>query len=112
MSKDETMKVIAAIPADHQLMVKLIYGRGFRVMECLRLRVKDIDFENGQGLVRDAKGMKDRITVLPDNLKPLLREHVERVKLIHQGDLAEGYGRVYLPFALERKHPKASSEWG
>jgi len=112
MSKDDTMKVIAAIPADHQLMVRLIYGSGFRVMECLRLRVKDVDVENGQGLVRDAKGMKDRITVLPDNLKPLLREHLERVKLIHQGDLSGGYGRVYLPYALERKYPKASAEWG
>ena len=112
MTKDETMKVIGAIPADHQLMVKLIYGSGLRLMECLRLRVKDIDFENNQILVRDAKGMKDRITVLPDTLKSSLREHLERVKLVHQNDVAKGYGRVYLPYALERKYPDASLEWG
>jgi integron integrase len=112
MTKDETMKVIGAIPADHQLMVKLIYGSGLRLMECLRLRVKDIDFENNQILVRDAKGMKDRITVLPDTLKPSLRGHLERVKIVHQNDVAKGYGRVYLPYALERKYPNASLEWG
>jgi integron integrase len=93
-------------------MIKLIYGSGLRLMECLRLRVKDIDFENNHILVRDAKGMKDRITVLPDNLKPLLREHLERVGLLHQSDLADGHGRVYLPYALERKYPKASATWG
>jgi integron integrase len=80
-------------------------------MECLRLRVKDIDFGNNHILVRDAKGMKDRITVLPDNIKPLLREHLERVRLTHQTDLSEGYGRVHLPYALERKYPKASTDW-
>jgi len=112
MTKDETMKVIGAVPADHKLMVKLIYGSGLRLMECLRLRVKDIDFENNQILVRDAKGMKDRVTVLPDTLKPSLREHLERVKLVHQNDVAKGYGRVYLPYALERKYPNASLEWG
>jgi integron integrase len=112
MTKDETMKVISAVSAEHQLIIKLIYGSGLRLMECLRLRVKDIDFENNHVLVRDAKGMKDRITVLPDNLKPLLREHLERVRLLHQSDLAEGYGRVHLPHALERKYPRASTEWG
>jgi integron integrase len=112
MTKEETMKVIAAVPADHQLMVKLIYGSGLRLMECLRLRVKDIDFGNNHILVRDAKGMKDRITVLPDNLRPHLHEHLERVKLLHQDDIVKGYGRTYLPYALERKYPKASAEWG
>jgi integron integrase len=112
MTKDETMKVIGAIPADHQLMVKLIYGSGLRLMECLRLRVKDIDFGNNQILVRDAKGMKDRVTVLPETLKKSLREYLERVKIVHQNDVAKGYGRVYLPYALERKYPNASLEWG
>jgi integron integrase len=112
MTKDETMRVIAAVPADHQLLVKLIYGSGLRLMECLRLRVKDVDFGNNHLLVRDAKGMKDRITVLPDNLKPLLQEHLERVHLLHEKDVVEGYGRVHLPYALERKYPKASIEWG
>jgi integron integrase len=112
MTKDETMKVIGAVPVEHQLMVKLIYGSGLRLMECLRLRVKDIDFGNNHIVVRDAKGMKDRITVLPDNLKLSLHEHLERVKLMHQGDVAKGYGRVYLPYALERKYSNASLEWG
>jgi integron integrase len=112
MTKEETMKVIAAVPADHQLMVRLIYGSGLRLMECLRLRVKDVDFGNKHILVRDAKGMKDRITVLPDNLKTAFHEHLERVKLLHQDDVVKGYGRTYLPYALERKYPKASVEWG
>jgi integrase len=80
-------------------------------MECLRLRVKDIDFGNNQIVVRDAKGMKDRVTVLPDSLKPLLQEHLERVKLFHQNDIAKGHGRVHLPYALGRKYPNASLEW-
>jgi integron integrase len=112
MTKDETLKVMGAIASDHQLMVKLIYGSGLRLMECLRLRVKDIDFGNNQIMVRDAKGMKDRVTVLPGSLKPSLREHLERVKLVHQNDMAKGYGRVYLPYGLERKYPNASIEWG
>jgi integron integrase len=112
MTRDETMRIIGALPRDHQLMVKLIYGSGLRLMECMRLRIKDIDFESNHILVRDAKGMKDRVTVLPDNLKPSLREHLDRVKILHENDKANGYGRVYLPFALERKYPKASAEWG
>jgi len=112
MTRDETMRVIGAVPPEHQLMVKLIYGGGLRLMECLRLRVKDIDFGNNHILVRDAKGMKDRITVLPDNLKIPLSEHLERVKLLHSDDVAKGNGHVYLPHALERKYPNASAEWG
>jgi len=112
MTKDETMKVIVAMSGDYQLMAKLIYGSGLRLMECVRLRVKDIDFENNQLVVRDAKGMKDRVTVLPDSLKPVLREHLERVKMVHKKDLVKGNGRVYLPYALERKYPKANREWG
>jgi len=111
LTKDETFRVLAAVPAEHQMMVKLIYGSGLRLMECLRLRVKDIDFGNGHILVRDAKGMKDRVTLFPENLKDHLRAHLDRVKLIHQNDLAAGYGRVYLPYAIERKYPKASLEW-
>ncbi|MBA4416287.1 MAG: integron integrase [Syntrophus sp. (in: bacteria)] len=112
MTKEEAMRVIASIPFEYQLMAKLIYGSGLRLMECLRLRVKDIDFGNNQILVRDAKGMKDRITVLPNNLKESLQTHMEQVRLLHQDDLAKGYGRVYLPYALERKYKNASSEWG
>jgi integron integrase len=111
MTKDEALKVIAATPFEYQLMVKLIYGSGLRLMECLRLRVKDVDFRNSQILVRDAKGMKDRVTVLPENLKRPLESHLERVRLLHQDDVAKGHGEVFLPFALERKYPNAASQW-
>ncbi|MCF6155742.1 MAG: integron integrase [Candidatus Brocadia sp.] len=112
MTKEETMKVIGALSGDFQLMVKLIYGSGLRLMECLRLRVKDIDFDNNHIVIRDAKGMKDRVTVLPENLKPLLREHLRRVKMQHDHYLAKGFGHVYLPCALARKYPNADKEWG
>ncbi|CAG0943030.1 Tyrosine recombinase XerD [Candidatus Brocadiaceae bacterium] len=112
MTKEETMKVIGALSGDFQLMVKLIYGSGLRLMECLRLRVKDIDFDNNHIVIRDAKGMKDRVTVLPENLKPLLREHLRRVKMQHDHYLAKGFGHVYLPYALARKYPNADKEWG
>ncbi len=112
MTKEETMQVINAISPDRQLMVKLIYGSGLRLMECLRLRVKDVDFANCQLLIRDGKGMKDRVTVLPDNLLVSLKEHLERVRLLHEDDLSKGYGSVYLPYALERKYPTAAKEFG
>jgi len=111
MTRDETMKVIAAVQADYQLMVRLIYGSGLRLMECLRLRVKDVDIGANHIMVRDAKGMKDRITVLPVNIRPMLVVHLERVRLLHEDDKAKGYGAVYLPFALEKKFPKANVEW-
>ncbi len=94
-----------------RLMVKLIYSSGLRLMEYLRLRVKDIDFGNNQILVRDAKGMKDRATVLPDNLKSLLKEQLEKVKRLHHADQPRGYGAVYLAYALDRKYPGASKEF-
>lgn len=112
MTKEETMKVIGALSGDFQVMVKLISGSGLRLMECLRLRVKDIDFDNNHVVIRDAKGMKDRVTVLPENLKPLLREHLRRVKMQHDHYLAKGFGRVYLPYALARKYPNADKELG
>jgi integron integrase len=112
MTKEEALRVIAATPPEHQLMVKLVYGSGLRLMECLRLRVKDIDFGNNQILVRDAKGMKDRVTVLPENLQTPLKEHLQRVRLIYEDDISKGYGHVYLPYALERKYPKAGLEFG
>jgi integron integrase len=96
----------------HQLMAKLLYGSGLRVMECIRLRVKDIDFAMNQIVVRDGKGKKDRITVLPEGVKPVLKEHLVYVKRLHQNDLGAGYGRVYLPNALARKYPNADRQWG
>ena len=81
-------------------------------MECVRLRVKDIDFEMSQIIVRDGKGKKDRITVLPEDIKAALREHLVYVKRLHQSDLGAGGGRVYLPNALARKYPNADRHWG
>jgi integron integrase len=112
MTRDEATRVIAAIPPDRQLVVKLIYGSGMRLMECLQLRVKDIDFGNNQIVVRDGKGMKDRVTVLPQTIKTALEQHIERVKLLHKDDISKGHGRVYLPYALERKYPGANLEFG
>jgi integrase len=104
-------RVIGFLSGTHQLMAKLLYGSGLRLMECLRLRVKDVDFARRQIVVRDGKGMKDRVTMLPEVLIPPLQEHLRHVKVIHEGDLAKGYGSVYLPFALERKYPNANREW-
>ena len=81
-------------------------------MECLRLRVQDIDFEKNQIFIRDGKGQKDRVTMLPHSVKEELRQHQQRVKLLHETDLKEGFGRVYLPYALARKYPNADRQWG
>ena len=112
MTREETLKLIGSMHGTHQLMAKLMYGCGLRVIECVRLRVKDVDFAMKQIVVRDGKGKKDRITVLPDGAKPLLEEHLVYVKRLHQSDLATGYGRVYLPYALARKYPNADRQWG
>ncbi|MCP5104191.1 MAG: integron integrase [bacterium] len=92
-------------------MASLMYGAGFRLMECLRLRVQDIDFSRIEILVRDGKGAKDRITMLPESLKAPLQVHLKRVKAIHEKDLADGWGRVLMPNALDRKYPNAPKEW-
>lgn len=111
LTKPEALRVIGLMSGTPQLMAKLLYGSGLRLMECVRLRVKDLDFEMRQLIVRDGKGMKDRVTMLPDALVSFLQEHLQRVKLLHESDLAQGYGNVYLPYALERKYPNASREW-
>jgi integron integrase len=111
-SVSETKRVLARLDGTTGLMARLLYGSGLRLMECLRLRVKDIDFEYRQITVRDGKGAKDRVTMLPASLIAPLQEHVARVKALHEADLAAGHGDVYLPFALERKYPSANREWG
>lgn len=111
MSKEEMSRLLAAMSGTPQLMAKLLYGTGMRLMECLRLRVKDIDFANNYIVVRDGKGDKDRLTMLSDSLKAALREHLKRVRILHEKDLADGYGEVYLPEALARKYPKAGRDW-
>ena len=81
-------------------------------MECVRLRVKDIEFNQNQLIIRDGKGMKDRVTMLPMQLKPAIEDQLARVKTVHESDLKKGYGEVYLPYALERKYPQAPKQWG
>ena len=105
----EAMAVIREMKGVPQLMAKILYGSGLRLMECLRLRVKDIDFGNRQIIVRDGKGEDDRLTILPDSLIPELQLHLQTVALIHQKDLKAGFGEVYLPYA--RKYPTAAREW-
>ncbi len=89
----------------------LLYGSGLRLMECLRLRVKDIDFDYRQITVHDGKGFKDRVTMLPERLAAPLKDHLVKVKNLHEKDLMEGTGSVYMPYALERKYPNASKEF-
>ena len=112
MSRDETIKVINLMSGVPQLMTKTLYSGGLRLSECLRLRVKDIDFDMNQIIIMDSKGGNDRRTVLSEKVQPELITHLEKVCAIHKNDLNRGYGNVNLPYALSRKYPKASKEWG
>jgi len=111
LSRAEVKRVFAHLHGTPKLMAGLLYGSGLRLMECVRLRVKDIDFELAQITVRDAKGGKDRITMLPLNLAEPLQRHLRRTKAQHEQDLEDGFGRVNLPFAIGRKFPNAAREW-
>lgn len=122
MTREEVKAVLSRLKGEHWLMAALMYGTGMRLMpacrargagrECLRLRVKDIDFGSNQITIREGKGDKDRITMLPDIVRKPLVDHLERVKKIHDRDLADGYGRVLIPNAIDRKYPNAPAEWG
>jgi integron integrase len=112
LTPDEVHAVLAALPGTHALMGRLLYGSGLRLMECVRLRVKDIDFARGEIVVREAKGNKDRVTMLPRALEAPLRLHLARVQLLHKEDVLTGYGEVWLPHALSVKKPAAAREWG
>ena len=111
LDKTEVFRIIDNLPPHHQLPVQLLYGSGLRLMEVVRLRVKDIDFAQHQIIVRDGKGGKDRNTLLPDSLCAPIQLQLHYAKTLHQNDLAAGYGAVYLPYALERKYPNANKEW-
>jgi integron integrase len=111
LTKEEVKIIIAALSGVNALVARLLYGSGLRLIECLRLRVKDLDFSYRQITVRDGKGFKDRVTILPESLIDPLRGHLRRVRMIHQQDLDQGYGAVFLPYALERKYPNAHKEW-
>lgn len=112
LTRDEVGKIIKAVRPDCRLHLKLIYGSGIRVNECLRLRVKDLDFGQGALIVRSGKGDKDRITLLPRSLHDDLKSHLDQVQQRHRQDLKDGYGAVYLPHALARKYPNAGKTWG
>jgi integron integrase len=112
LSRDEVNRLLAMMDGRFGLMASLLYGSGMRLMECVRLRVKDVDFELNQICVRDGKGGKDRHVPLPQRLREALRAQLERVRLIHQQDLATGLGAVWLPHALARKYPSAPREPG
>ncbi|MHB1229288.1 MAG: phage integrase N-terminal SAM-like domain-containing protein [Halothiobacillus sp.] len=103
--------VLSRLSGTHWLIASLLYGAGLRIMEGVRLRVKDVDFVHKEILVRDGKGFKDRVTMLPTSLIPPLRTHLEWVKALHEQDVAAGLGAVYLPYALDRKYPNAPWEW-
>ena len=111
LSKTEVLSVIQHLHGTPQLMTQILYGSGLRLMECLRLRVKDLDFQNRQIIVRDGKGEKDRVTPLPETLRLPLQQHLSQVYQLHQKDLADGFGEVYLPYALARKAANAPREW-
>lgn len=111
LTQEEVRALIRFVTGEVRLLVQLLYGSGLRVSECVRLRVKDIDFEYRNVVVRDGKGQKDRVTVLPASLVPALQVHLEHVRAVHKRDLAEGYGAVRLPTALARKYPNAPYEW-
>ena len=107
----EARAVLGQLRGEHQLMAELLYGAGLRLMECVRLRVKDIDFGYGHITVRDGKGLRQRVTTLPTKVRRRLQLHLTHVRALHQRDLANGGGRVYLPFALERKYRNANRSW-
>ena len=112
MTREEVAAVLSLMDGTAQLVTKLLYGSGLRIMEAVRLRVQDIDSQMKQLTVRAGKGDKDRFTTFPASLTPLLQNHLVRVKTLHQQDLARGHGDVYLPHALARKYPNAAKEWG
>lgn len=111
LSKSEVRAVLQETSGVPQLLLKLLYGSGMRLSEGLRLRVKDLDFAHCQIVVRDVKGNEGRVTMLPQSLIDPLQQHLQKVKRLHQLDLDQGYGSVFLPFALERKYPNADRAW-
>ena len=112
LTRQEVQAVLDLLSGIHWLVLALLYGSGMRLMECLRLRVKDVDFGYGQITVRSGKGAKDRVTILPSSLSKALQAHLLQVEMLHQRDLAAGFGCVYMPYALARKLPSACREWG
>jgi len=111
LTRDEAKAVLAQLDGEVLLIAWLLYGSGLRLTECLRLRVQDIDFERREVMVRDGKGGKDRVTMLPRSLAPRLQAHLAAIRRLQRSDLAAGWGRVTVPDAIERKYPRAPADW-
>ena len=111
LTREEVQAVLVRLDGAAGLILRLAYGTGMRILETARLRVKDIDFARKEVMVRDGKGSKDRVTMLPGSLTLPLREHLLRVQALHARDIEAGFGRVYLPYALARKYPSADRDW-
>jgi integron integrase len=111
LTHNEAVSVLSLLDGTHWLIAKMLYGSGLRIMECLRLRVKDLDFARAQIAVHDTKGKQDRFTMLPRSVVPALQQHLEQVRKAHAWTMQEGYGGVELPYAIARKYPKATYEW-
>ena len=112
LTRAEVQSVLARLDGTIWIIASLLYGTGMRLMEVLRLRVKDVDFSRHEILVREGKGFKDRVTMLPEVVIPPLKEHLSKVKILHDEDMARGYGEVSMPFALDKKYPGAGRSWG
>lgn len=112
LSREEMQRLLASMDGMPWLIASLLYGTGMRLMECLRLRIKDVDFSRHEIVVRDGKGGKDRRTVLPRSLEEPLRREIEKNRVLHASDVAEGFGQAWLPHALARKYPRAARELG
>jgi integron integrase len=112
LTQAEVQQVLGCMEGTHRLMAQLLYGCGLRLMECIRLRVQDVDFGQGRIFVRGGKGGKDRTVVLPETVRPFLADHIGRVEHLHAEDLREGFGEVHIPESLARKYPKACRELG
>lgn len=111
LTQDEVRRLLKHLDGIHWLAACLMYGSGLRLMECVRLRIKDLDYPHRALIVRDGKGAKDRVVTLPDEWIQALQRHLESVKTTYEKDLRDGFGAVYLPFALEWKYPNAPREW-
>lgn len=111
LTKSEVQQVFAQMQGDHLLMSKMLYGCGLRLMECIRLRIQDLDFGQSLVYIRDGKGGKDRVVVFPKSVRDELLARVDRVKKIHDEDVSQGFGHVYIPEALSRKYPNAAREF-
>ena len=112
LTRNEVAGLLERMKGKQRLMASLLYGTGMRLMDCVRLRVQDVDFEYRQIVVRDGKGKKDRVVPLPERLAGALKAHIEGIRSLHQKDLERGLGEVNLPEALARKYTKAGKEWG